>query len=560
MEQNIGKAPENRISPPTIIANEPLPNLALVLSVPVYREWDNGNLLRLTHAMLTQRIPRGSAIEVNYILNDAPQDKLEPFTNNRRSSKLQSADSLRFLQELIGRQGRIISPTDEENASGNLENNADPLTRSLFRLAKEKAASISFSAIDVGTLSPNRQSSLDELGYRGATIDKVRTVGMDYAATRLPQDGIIHLYDCDTIPQNRSYIAAILNSYREKDRHHLFAGIGYQPGGVDKAITADSPRFAVGKLGLYNPSITKQSPQISFRAHVAERLREIVGPNEDIVTANRLTILNYQGVRRLHTSEPLWLPPLSLTSDREGSFDGKFRLSKAMTEEKNFAESFSNHQAGQRAFYRKIQSLPKDLHPQVFAEYADALGHYMHEEDSLRRFYRSTASAFLKQLDGGNIAIDGTGVAMDDEAILHGPNGTILLQFIRTNQHLISTLSKSDIRYLRSFFGQETPRSSSSRFQDAIREYLGDFYEDFPYWDPTKDDVPNLEKAWRSQDPKSQGSFFHPMQAESLALGSIYSMYRLGSTIVYTRDPLEGKLSQITNAERQAWIKEGLTF
>lgn len=72
IRHEVERRPE-RPNGPEWFANPPLENTSLVYSVPFRGEWDNGQVLRMLYAMLSQRVAKGEAFEVELVANHGGQ-------------------------------------------------------------------------------------------------------------------------------------------------------------------------------------------------------------------------------------------------------------------------------------------------------------------------------------------------------------------------------------------------------------------------------------------------------------------------------------------------------
>jgi hypothetical protein len=178
---------------PEFIGNPPLEATSFVYSIPVSGEWNNGQLLRTMHAMLSQRTDPGQAFEVEFIANIGPllyhlEQKEKQIWGVKKDSKgnhllithpetdeqkkawehLQETDeAVSFLKKIIEAQAlaRRIQKNPENKkwqrlTAHLLQSVTDPLQREVLGLAMKKFATHSIAVVDA------TRTIFDETAYQ----------------------------------------------------------------------------------------------------------------------------------------------------------------------------------------------------------------------------------------------------------------------------------------------------------------------------------------------------------------------------------------------------------
>lgn len=514
--------PENQLKKPEVIANEKLPDLKMMYSIPVGKEWDNGYLVRSLRGFLSQKPGQGGSVEVNYLVNTgnlpAEHSKKDPKGNSHLDMEAINADpalaqrykeaeqSLGFLRTVVEIQklartgqdiaGAVDSPDKtKELVEAYITREPDPIRKDLLRLAASSAETVAVSAIDI------THSNIGELGYSASMISNIRTLGADYAQKRMTDaqgnpNGIFMMYDADTLPETNRYSESVIKIFEgNPELKYLFTGISYLPAGVSKLLVADSPAFSTDRTMEYNLTPRKGSPQIAFKIEALKEIQEIAGyetesyhHDEDINTGFRLMRAFGDIENSLVTKDSLLVLPTSLTSDRDGFVDGAGRLDNlnktgiSRSINNIILDRFRTYRTLNLALIDKIQDPQKKA--QVKAELEQLRSVYERKQQVQIRFNRGVAKAFLEALASGDVRIQPGLVWINQESVLNKPMGKALAHYIDSNKGLISEITPEDLEVMKYYVGirEDYPDGirSISNFQDTMREYLGDYvsYDD----------------------------------------------------------------------------------
>jgi hypothetical protein len=568
--------PENQLTKPEVIANEKLPDLKMLYSIPVGKEWENGYLVRSLRGFLSQKPGQSGSIEVNYLVNmgnvPAEHSKKDPQGNSYLDIEAINADpalakryqeseqSLGFLRTVIevqklARTGQDMAQVDDaspdktkELVEAYITRESDPIRKDLLRLAASSAESVAISAVDV------TRSNLGELGYSASMISNIRTLGADYAQKRLANsqgnpNGIFMMYDADTLPETNKYSESVIKIFEgNPELKYLFSGLSYLPPGISKSLVSDSPFFSAEHILEYNLTPNKGSPQIAFKIEALKEIQEIAGyegegnhPDEDINTGFRLMRAFGDLENSMLTKDSLLILPTSLTSDRDGFVDGANRLEALKEKSPGGIDNFiiGVYDLGYREIMREIGKISDpQKQAQINVELGQLRAAYERKQHVQVRFNRSVAKAFLDALASGDVRIQPGLVWFNQESILKRPKGKALAHYLESNKELISEIKPEDLEVMKYYLGVRADFPSEvkslSHFQDAMREYIGD-YEDFEGM--TKINSDN-EFEIVSRETNDKRSFLHGFVAEALALGAITQKY-LNTNLMDTKGTVD---------------------
>jgi hypothetical protein len=561
---------------PEIIANPPLENTTLVLSVPIAGEWHNGNLLRLIHAMLSQKTKAGQAFEVELVANignylrvvlTIDQDKndykrddtgkllITPETQattpeQKKAHQLinEMGEALAFIKRVITIQKIAASENNEELRQSFLQQETDPLKQKILLLAAEKAQTHSLALIDF-TRTPAYGSD-----YKRPGIDMFRTVGADIASVRFENQKsvVLGLFDADTVFEDNHAVELIQQYFEELELDYLFLGMSNLAPGHSTAFVADAARENIRRTTNYSgDSPDHGSPQIFFRLQAYETLKELSGwviegfpGDEDRSTAQRL-VYHFgslqEGLLFQRSLEVGSLPPTSLTADRlDGTNDSAGRRTAfardgalAVAEDMG---SLINLRARVKGF---IDTLPTGEQAAVLNYLNEAKNAYQKKQEKLQRFNRFLLSTFVLAVEQGMIRITGDQLETDEAKLFELTGGIALLHYIRANGELVKQVitNQDDLIAIKYFLGQSESLPNDfelTPFHLAIKEYVctlmpflqvDESFTAQPKDGWSADDIYAQWQVTDSRDPTTRLSLVHTVIAEVLALGRTYDVF-----------------------------------
>ncbi len=504
---------------PEIYANSPLQETALVYTVPVRGEWENGNLTRMLQAMFSQHMENAKPFEVEII------------TNIERSAdpekKAESEKSVDFLKEIVEIQRLARMSVGDDDLSlqmrGKINAIDDVLLRNIVELAIIKAEKISLTLIDA------TKTDFSQTEYKEPGIGTFRTLGADIAAERFNNpETVIAMFDVDSLVEGNRSVEQIENIFKNNPQlHYFFAGMSYLPSGHSKEFISGSPKESMGRTMNYNSQSFRGSPQIYFRRASYERLQEIsAGPqhsgfqgHEDFDTGRKL-VYYFGKIQDGLLLEGSCFMPTSLTSDRlDGFMDSAVRHNDFINKKtEELTEDVQRLIGFRKKIMKFIEKLPEGKKEIVLKELERARDYYLKRQKVQQRFNKVILNSLLQAKEKGFIRIVAGEVNLNEEEILKMQGGKALLHYVRVNKKVISeALSSDDEQVIRYYLGKEKclPNKRMTSFQLAVREYLGDVSPISPLIEEFKD-----ERLSESKD-----SLLHPFSAETLALGHIYSKY-----------------------------------
>ena len=310
-QQKIESFPLN--SAPRIYANPPLPDTAMILTVPFSGvEWQTGNVTRMLDAFFAQHVNE-KPIELEMIANTRraiysgieefhdTTFKMERVSSNRQEPVSREITQMReandFIRRVIDMQ-KLSKEYEELNPihwikrnqikhkiSSFIDNEHYGEKRALLEKAINNCTTHSLSLVDV------TETNLGNTLYGYELIDNLRTLGVDVACVRYKSEKtIIGLYDVDTVPLSNHEVSAMIDTYKNGNQF-LLTELGYRTPGDSLEVVANAPD--VSRL-IYNRYIQYTgSPQISFtKKAYEEKLKAIIDlglfGEEDRDTAFRL--------------------------------------------------------------------------------------------------------------------------------------------------------------------------------------------------------------------------------------------------------------------------------
>lgn len=541
---------------PEVIANDPIPNTELIISIPTYhQEWSRGTLMRSVEAMLSQNTSSSAAMEVNYVMNTGdlhPWKEVydrekndwvkKPNTDPSAQEAYKKAqEGISFLSTIVKVQELARSGNNQNEIDDLLNTYEDPHLKQVLELAVKKADHIAISAIDTTKCDLNALGSSD-------TIDGFRTVGVDYAVERFKNNpnGIFLISDTDTVPAFNSMGKDLIETFHKNPQSkYFFLRMGYVAPGEDKMIVNTSTQFIGSKVGEYNLKQTVGAPQIALRidalsqvSEVSRMFGEATQGDEDRDTSER--IIGLFG----HTSQDLLLEspdlsiPIQLTQDRTmGLSDGAHRAEMGKKiEDIGFDSQLSGLESRHTELLmevkQEIESAPSSVRQKLESELENVRHQIEMKQKAISRFNREVMSDFLQVRD---LIPKDPSVPLSLETknnILHNQKrGTALLGYIEQNRNLITQLNDEDISVIEYFLGtrEEKPVEELSTFHKTIREYIGEYPKDSSNTDRTM--------------------VMQPALTDIIAYGHIHSMYGQRKLIH------EGSSDKLTPPKPEGWFE-----
>ncbi|MFH1280203.1 MAG: hypothetical protein ABII08_01150, partial [Candidatus Beckwithbacteria bacterium] len=546
---------------PDIVRNKPLETTDLVYSVPVGKEWNNGMVLRLIKAMLSQRQGDGSSFELQLVVNSGQEyiesQQIIEFVNKVVEAQKLGREYDKWSSKWYSWAVKRRITRIEEQLSELAGERNSYLEQEIIKLAFEKVKQVDVTLIDA------TKTDFSETIYGSGGIDGFRTLGVDvayatYAETR--PDLVVSLYDADTVPQdNRSTqrLQALYKSEPEMDYH--FSPLNYIPVTDSAKHIADSAAVTIGSASSYNLDSGHGSPQITFRLKNYESIQEITDfsdlgfqGGEDRDTAYRLIYwFGKTEVNDLFNKLGVF-PPVQLVADRlDGFVDAsgrrdELKLREALLPSVAAANLFSKL-SWIKPVLDDLEGFEKERINSVLTR---ARLFYDKKQRLQQRFYRLVISNFVDAYDNGLIAYDGEKVLIDEAEISQMFAGQALLQYLNFNQGLIKEITDEDIEVMKYFVGkrEDLPESVTelTGFQLAIREYVGEmisvnqkFYsvgdQEIPAGAMVVGEKYKRQVAegvewddWRVTDLRSvddKRSLYHSLSTELLTLTYAYSKY-----------------------------------
>jgi hypothetical protein len=551
---------------PEIIANPPLEGTSLVYSIPIRGEWANGNVVRLLHAMFSQKIEAGQAFELEFVANHGGIliDPEMLLSEEREKSVQRTIEdmgkSIAFIKRLIQVQALArglqqgANGTDPQTALGQLlDTVTDPVQREVLKLAAERAAQTSIMLVDTTKMD------FEQTDYGYAGIESIRTLGIDAVMARYEgkEDIALHLFDVDTLPENNKTVQEIQTLFSKQPRlSYLFSGMTNPPRGISKDFVAQLN----SDLPLsYNRDFSHGSPQICFRLACYRKLREIANfqliGDEDRDTASRLIYHFGQLQEGLLFEESLFQSPTSPTYLTAARLDG-FVDGSPFGRKEGVVYPIEQDLAELIRFRAEIIKEIDSLVPFVKEVALEALARTRKEQEERQRLQqrlnRQVLHTFFTALEQNLIRLQDDTLDIDELKLAELPGGKALRFYLRNNHRLINELlaSPQDLACLRYdlHLTEEFPREIQTRtpFQKALREYVGEIASceelerdgvyDWTLEQRERESVPRIEVS-DHRDKESRTSLLHPFSSELLALGHTYRVFFQTKDFFKRRDP-----------------------
>lgn len=524
-------APEKANSFPEIYANPPLENTELVYTVPVFKEWENGHLLRLLKAMFSQRVSSTSPFEVQLIVNigenfrnllkldernypvpNADGDFILDFDSNTQEGSEKKQQALKywneakemsvFLRKIIKIQSlaqhhlklhkrHFIERRLVQKKIDSLISSCSHFEqREILELAVRKAMSISLSVVDC------TETIFDETPYHYPLLASLRTLGVDHLQARFGQVGmkpVIGIFDTDTILESNLSAKAIEEIFRNRPRlMYALSGMTYLPSGHSQKFFGGYPNEALSRAAAYNVSLSVGSPQIYFRFEAYEQLSEIEGYEApgfhgyaDLDTSRRLIGFYGSLEHQLLFQESVVLHaiPTALTSDRLGGHvdsQGRKQQFEAENGQLDLSLDVTALMKSEKEIETLIASSPVDQQTRIREFLRKQRSIYEKKQRQLQRLNKRVLVSFIQAFEQNQIRIVGESVEYDAKVIAQLPAGSVLLHYLNVNKQFAAEVLRSttDVAVLKYFLGlSETfPQEVTklTRFQAAIREYVCD--------------------------------------------------------------------------------------
>lgn len=551
---------------PEIIANPPLDGTTLLYSIPIRGEWANGNVVRLLHAMFSQKLEPGQAFELEFVANHGGLlvDTDMPLAEERQQTVQRTIEDMRqsigFIKHLV--QVQALARGIQQGTQGTdaqttlqkfLETITDPIEREVLQLAADRAQQVSIMLVDTTKMD------FEQTDYGHASIESVRTLGIDTAMARYEgrEDVVLHLFDVDTLPESNRTIREIQTLFAKQPRlSYLFSGLMNTPRGISKDFVGQLN----GDIPLsYNHGFGHQSPQICFRLACYRKLREIADfqliGDEDRDTASRLIYHFGQLQEGLLFEESLFQSPTTpayLTAARlDGFVDGhpsNYKEGAVYPIERDLAELIR--------FRAEIMKEIDALEPFAKEVALEALARTRKEQEQRQRLQqrlnRQVLHTLLTALEQNLVRLEDDTLSIDETRLAELEGGKALRFYLRNNQRLIKELlgSPEDLACLRYDLGlkNEFPAEIHTRtpFQNALREYVGeispcatleqDGVYDWVLEQKADESTPRII-ASDHRSKESRVSLLHPFSSELLALGHVYRTFFQTKDFFKHRDP-----------------------
>lgn len=572
---------------PEIVANAPLEDTSFIYTVPVRGEWKNGNLLRMLHAMFSQKIDENHPFELEIVMNMGRQihDLLpqnvshNDFETNAQGDfilkmdgkgekaeeamqlLLESKEAAVYLKKIILGQALVQKirnkPWDVEswkNLRQLMDQTSDVLQKEVLQLALKKSDKIALTLVDAS------KTIFQETKYHFPSISTFRTLGADVAMARYKDrqsEVAIGLYDADSIPEGNTSVRAIQELFaRKPNLKYLFTGLTYKAAGHSRDFFADSPREAVGRTVTYNNYLSHGSPQICFRLEAYKKLQEIAGwselgfhGDEDRDTALRLVYhfgLFQEGLLLEDSIENDVFTSTTLTSNRVDGFvdspavqaDFELHGVRHITADLGQVFAFRDKVLG------LIDALSPDKRSEALAYLDQARKHYEKRERVQQKMNKMTLNAFVESVERGDISSVNGELVLNAEHISRLDGGKALLHYVESNKEFIVSVlsSPKDLEVIQFLLGrrQSLPDGIEelSPFQSAIREYVGgivplDVLQLNRAIDTEKKTLNETGRKypyfiWKVSDLRTKDSrisLMHAFIQETLALGQTYKVF-----------------------------------
>lgn len=289
----------------SLIEQEPNRSMRLSIIVPIYGEYENGNVFRLIESFTKQSAPPES-YEIMCLVNNTPE-AARTESNGYRENQLTLAI------------GRYL------NGSGPLPDSLNKYRRIVLEKAKER--SITLHMVDFSTTGIERN------------IGRIRDIGLKEATHRFQvngqgEDGLIAQLDADTVVEPR-YVEKILRHFSDPKVESLFINLDYftPEGSEDLFRTSFHHQYQIAMhewLNTLGNSAVQVGPQTIARVKAYRRIGGIV--HQDMAEDFRLAeSLSRQTGYKFATDTRVY------TSDRarDEGYDAQMRLER-MTGEEEF--------------------------------------------------------------------------------------------------------------------------------------------------------------------------------------------------------------------------------
>lgn len=517
---------------PEVIANPPLENTKLVISIPTYhKEWERGALLRSVEAMLSQN-PSESAIEVNYVVNtgdlhpwkndhDEKGGLVKVYNPDEKSQRAygQAQEAVKFLRTVVEIQKLVVNGGEAGEIDMLINEYDDEYVRSVLRLAMKAAGKVSITALDLTKVD------MKEIGYTDY-LDGFRTAGLDYVVGRFGENErqcVFLMSDTDTVQMYNSMGRDLVRVFEKcPEAKYFFLRMGYLPPGEDKTIVETSTKFVRSKVAEYNLYQIAGSPQIAIRVDALKEIKEIAAmyggaamANADRDTSQRLIAMFGDLTKGIVIDYPGMAIPIQLTLDRTMGFkDGEKRVEIGKkTESIGFEEQISSIDVRNRELADTVKNEIAaiddiEIRKKLEDELVVVKRQLEIKQRNLMRFNRRVISDFLDVRD--KIPVDPSEDIPEqvvDIILKEKLNGRSLLGYIRQNRNLIAQVSDEDVEVIKYFLGKrpDNPVKELTTFQKTMREYIGEY----PTFGGSTDKTAVLQ----------------PILIEIMALGHVHSLY-----------------------------------
>lgn len=533
-----------------ILANQPLENTTLVLSIPAMGEWYNGNLLRLLQSLFSQNTRKGESFEIQIIINIGDQRKhLLPEAN----------ESLMFLTKLIEVQ-KLLRASQENNGTDEIKsilfNCHDPIQRRILELAIRQVHQINLTVVNL------TNADFSSTAYEKISISSLRTLGADLAKSRFSNNpnAVLGLYDADTIPENNKVVADVQNFFSSSpELSYLFLGMTYQPAGVSSDYLSGAPGYNIERTAKKpNGRFMQGSPQILFRLNTYNKIQEISfnewfgeeGDEDDNTSFQLVYYFSLLQAQQLHDflKNGNFNLPTSMTKDRDdGSFDSRLRVENI---DSDITPYIRNVFATREEITDRVKSLSAEEQLRITL-YLDRVRKVFEKKQRVQqRMNRRVVKSLLKAVEMNIIKLVDKELRVQETTLLELDCGFALAHFVRSNPKLIIEFLQStrDIQvaeYLLGIRPSSVPNEITelSPAQIALREYVGELHS---LDDLESQGLLTVEKTgtshcelqssdfwydgenWLVRDNRTNASkisLLHGCIAESLALGFIYKIF-----------------------------------
>lgn len=322
---------------PRLIEGDPSPSLRLSIVVPMYAEYDNGNVFRLIES-LTKQSASPESYEVLCLVNNTYDEY-----RNGTGRYFENQHTLEIGQYL--------------NGGGTLPERLNEYRKQVLEDAKNAGVAIKMVDFSAGGIERN--------------IGKVRDIGLGEAVARFARNGqgdsgIIAQMDADTVMES-GYVEKVLEHFTNPRVETLFVSLDYlTPEGTEDLFRTSfhhQYKIAVDQWinSSRNSSVVVGGPQTVARVGSYKKVGGVVHQDrgsdfrlsEDLSTRTRFEFANDV---RVYTSDRA----------RVGGVDAQMRLERMNDDEEFRFNGDLMYQRPRVSFLRRELEAVAKAHPEVF--------------------------------------------------------------------------------------------------------------------------------------------------------------------------------------------------